>query len=528
MKRRPGGRPRKIVLYDTTLRDGDQSEYINFSLEDKLRVLSELDDLGIDYVEGGWPGGNPRDAGFFAEARSLRLRHARLVAFALTRRAGRKAPAETGLTAVLRSGVQTAALVGKTWDRQIRDALRASLSENLRMIHDSVSFLKRRLGEVFFDAEHFFDGYLSDPEYAVKCLEAAADAGADWLVLCDTNGGSIPSEIRHVVREVIGRVNTPLGIHAHNDSELAVANTMAAVEEGVTQVQGTINGYGERCGNANLCSIIPNLRFKMKLDCLQDQRIARLRRLSRVIAELANQPPSRQQPYVGDSAFAHKGGIHISAVTRNSWTYEHVNPVAVGNQRRILVSDLSGKSTIVEKAREYRLDLPGEGKTLKAMVDVLKSMEKQGYRYEGAEASFELLMKKALGRKKKFFNLVGFRVLDEKKQEREPPYSEATVMIEVEGKVEHTAAEGLGPVNALDNALRKALDKLFPQLRTMQLLDYKVRVLPAGEGTASQVRVLIECGDGKRKWSTVGVSHNIIEASWQALLDAVEYKLQLD
>ena len=516
------------MLYDTTLRDGDQSEYINFSKEDKLRVLEELDHLGIDYVEGGWPGGNPRDTAFFEEAGRLTLRHARLVAFGMTRRAGRKASREPGLNSILTSKVRAATLVGKAWDLQVKDVLRVPLAENLRMIEDSVALLKKGLEEVFFDAEHFFDGYLSNPDYALQCLRAAQSSGADCLVLCDTNGGMIPAVVQRVVREVVGAVKAPLGIHTHNDSELAVANSLAAVEEGVVQVQGTVNGYGERCGNANLCSIIPNLQFKMQRSCLPARKMVLLRRCSRLVAELANQSPSRQQPYVGDSAFAHKGGIHISAVRRKPRAYEHVVPEAVGNRRRILVSDLSGRATVLEKAREYNLDLAGREGTVQEIVDTLKRMEKQGYRYEGAEASFELLMKKALGKKRKFFKLVGFRVLDEKKKEKEPPYSEATVMIEVDGKVEHTAAEGLGPVNALDNALRKALEKFFPQLSSVELLDYKVRVLPAREGTASQVRVLLECWDGKRKWSTVGVSYNIIEASWQALLDAVDYKLQLD
>lgn len=517
----------KIQLYDTTLRDGDQSEYIHFSKEDKLRILEVLDEFGMDYVEGGWTAANPRDSAFFREAGRLRLRHCRLVAFALTRRAGRKASEDPGLRSILRSGVGVATVVGKTWDMQVRDALRSSLAENLRMIHDSVSYLKKHLDEVFFDAEHFFDGFLSNPEFAVRCVEAARDAGADCVILCDTNGGMIPSQVGRTVGEVAARVRVPLGIHAHNDSDMAVANTIAAVEQGAVQVQGTMNGYGERCGNANLASVIPNVQIKLGRHCLPARKLVRLRECSRLVAELANQSPSRHQPYVGDSAFAHKGGIHVSAVLRDPRTYEHVPPESVGNHRRFLVSDLSGKATVEEKAREFRLDLTKKEGALQEILDTLKGMEIQGYRYEGADASFELLMRKALGGKKKSFKLLGFRVLDEKRQEQEPPYSEATVMIETDGRVEHTAAEGEGPVNALDNALRKALEKFFPQLKTVRLLDYKVRVLSAGEGTSSRVRVLIESGDGARKWSTVGVSHNIIEASWQALLDAIEYKLQI-
>jgi len=519
---------KKVLIYDTTLRDGDQSEYINFSKEDKLRILQELDDFGVDYVEGGWPIANPRDEAFFKEAAGFKLGHTKLVAFGLTRRPGEKASQDPGLKAMLRCGVQTATLVGKSWDMQVKDALRISKKENLRMIHDSISFLKKRMDEVIFDAEHFFDGYRSNPDYAVLCIHAAEEAGADCIVLCDTNGGMFPSIAQQIVREVYQQVSTPLGIHAHNDTDLAVANSMAAVEEGVVHVQGTINGYGERCGNANLCSIIPNLHFKMGRACMPEKKIAGLRRCSRVVSELANLTPSRQQPYVGDSAFAHKGGIHVSAVMRNPRTYEHMIPEAVGNRRRILVSDLSGKATVEAKAKEYSVDLKGREAAVPEILNTLKGMEKKGYRYEGADASFELLMKKTLGEKHKPFKLVGFRVLDEKKKEGEPPYSEATIMIDKDGKVEHTAAEGQGPVNALDKALRKALDKLFPQLRSVRLLDYKVRVLPAGEGTGSTVRVLIQSGDGERKWTTVGVSSNIIEASWQALLDSVDYKLQLD
>jgi len=527
--RRPKSRcaPGKIILYDSTLREGDQSEQINFSKEDKLRILEKLDALGMDYIEGGWPGGNLKDTEFFREARRTRLARGKLVAFGMTRRPGKAASQDSGILSILRSGVTAATLVGKTWDLHIQEVLRVSFSENLRMIHDSVAYLKRNLEEVFFDAEHFFSGYLANPEVAIRCIRAAEEAGADCIVLCDTNGGMIPRQIRQVVRDVLQKISVPLGIHAHNDSDLAVANTLAAVEEGVLHVQGTINGYGERCGNANLCSIVPNLQLKLGFPCLPEERISELRGCSRFVAELANQVPQRQQPYVGDSAFAHKGGIHVSAVLKNPATYEHVPPESVGNQRRILISDVSGKSTVVEKAKEFRLDLSEKDGSVQRVVDALKEMEKKGYRYEGAEASFELLMKGALGKKPRFFRLIGFRVLDEKKKENEPPYSEATVMIEVDGRVEHTAAEGRGPVNAMDNALRKALEKFYPQLAEVRLLDYKVRVLPAGGGTGSHVRVLIESGDGKRKWSTVGVSFNIIEASWQALVDSIHYKLEM-
>ncbi len=518
----------RIEVYDGTLREGDQCELINFSLEDKVRILEKLDDLGVDYVEGGWPGANPKDASFFREALSRRLRRTRLVAFGMTRRPGTQASRDPGLRSMLRAGVEVAAVVGKTWDLHVREALRVSLSENLRMIHDSIRYLKRRLAKVFFDAEHFFDGYLENPDYVMRCLRAAEEAGADCLVLCDTNGGMIPSRLGGVVREVMGRVTVPLGIHAHNDSGLAVANSMAAVEEGAVHVQGTINGFGERCGNADLCTLLPNLHFKLGRPCLPSESIKRLRECSLFVSELANQAPDRHRPYVGESAFAHKGGIHVSAVLKNPKTYEHVPPESVGNRRRFLVSDVSGKATVEEKARQYRLSLDGKGALSREILETLKEMEKKGYRYEGAEASFELLMKRSLGRLPRFFRLVGFRVLDEKRREAEPPYSEATVVIEVGGRVEHTASEGMGPVNALDNALRKALEKFYPSLRTIRLLDYKVRVLPSSDGTGSHVRVLIESGDGTRTWSTVGVSYNIIEASWQALVDAVAYKLQME
>ncbi len=529
MKKRKGSSATKrIVLYDITLREGDQSEYINFSKEDKLLILKKLDDFGMDYVEGGWPGANPKDTAFFQEAVRLNLAQAKLTAFGMTRRPGLTASRDPGIQTILRSGVRVATLVGKTWDLHVKEALRVSYTENLRMIRDSISFLKKRLEEVFFDAEHFFDGYISNPEHAVRCIQAAEEAGADCIILCDTNGGMIPSRLQQIVREVFPIVKVPLGIHAHNDSDLAVANSLAAVQEGVVQIQGTINGYGERCGNANLCSVIPNLQLKMKMPCVPREKLRSLRECSRFVAELANQIPNRQRPYVGESAFAHKGGIHVSAVTKNPRTYEHIQPEVVGNQRRFLVSDVSGKSTIGEKARQFGLDLRRKKGAAQEIMDTLKNMEKKGYRYEGAEASFELMMRKALGEREKFFNLVGFRVIDEKREEKEPPYSEATVKIEVDGRVEHTAAEGEGPVNALDNALRKALEKFYPGLRSVRLMDYKVRVLPSGEGTRSHVRVLIQSGDGKHRWSTVGVSYNIIEASWQALVDAVEYKLRME
>jgi len=381
------------------------------------------------------------------------------------------------------------------------------------------------MDEVIYDAEHFFDGYRANPEYALKTIAAAEEAGVDLIVLCDTNGGALPSEIYRVVRELKKKVKVPLGIHTHNDSGLAVANSLAAVEAGVNQVQGTINGYGERCGNADLCSLLPSLAIKLKVNCISPTKLRRLREVSRFVNELANLVPDKHQPFVGDSAFAHKGGTHINAIQRNPETYEHINPELVGNQRRVLISDLSGKSSVLFKAEEFGINLKSKDPATLAILKNLKDLENQGFQFEGADASFEILMKKALKTDRKFFRLLGFRVIDEKRKEGEPPYSEATIMVEVGGRVEHTAAVGNGPVNALDNALRKALEKFYPELKEVELKDFKVRVLTTGEGTTAKVRVLIESGDRHDRWGTVGVSHNIIEASWQALVDSIDYKL---
>ncbi len=517
-----------IELYDTTLRDGTQAEDISFSVEDKIRIARRLDEMGIHYIEGGWPGSNPRDIEFFKAMRTQRLKSSRLVSFGSTRRAGRKVSADGNIKALLRAETPCAAIVGKTWRLHVTKALRVSLEENLDMIFDTIRYLKRRMDKVFFDAEHFFDGYKDDPEYAIKALLIARDAGADCLVLCDTNGGTLPFEIGDIVRKVKERVDSPLGIHAHNDSETAVANTIVAVKEGVVHVQGTINGFGERCGNANLCSIIPALRLKMGIRCIGDEQLKRLRETSRFVYELANLPHQKHQPYVGDSAFAHKGGIHVSAVLKSPETYEHIRPELVGNHQRVLVSDLSGRSNIIYKAQEYGVDIQSNAEVVQKVLKDLKVLEHEGFQYEGAEASFELLIQKALKKKEKYFRLLGFRVIDEKKKEEEQPYSEATIKLEVGGVVEHTAAEGCGPVNALDKALRKALERFYPSIKEVQLLDFKVRVLAGGQGTAARVRVLVESGDGRDKWGTVGVSDNVIEASWQALVESLEYKLFKD
>jgi 2-isopropylmalate synthase len=516
---------RKVEIYDTTLRDGAQSEDVSFSVEDKLRILMRLDEFGIHYIEGGWPGSNPRDAEFFKRAGKLTLRNSRLAAFGSTHRASRKVHEDPSIKSLLNSGTPVVAIVGKTWDFHVREALRVSLQTNLDLIYGTICYLKKRVEEVFFDAEHFFDGYRVNPEYALKTLDAAVAAGADCLVLCDTNGGTMPGDIRNVVKSVVQRFNIDVGIHAHNDADCAVANSVIAVEAGASHVQGTINGLGERCGNANLVSVIPNLKLKLNKGCITKSKLRKLKDLSRFVTEIANLSPGKRQPYVGDSAFAHKGGIHVSAIMRHPETYEHVRPEWVGNYQRVLVSDLSGRSNIVRKIRDFRLKVDLEDPRVNEIVEQLKTLENQGFQFEGAEASLELLIKKTFGLHKKFFDLVGFRVIDSKRKEDAVPISEATIMVNVGGRTEHTAADGNGPVNALDNALRKALEKFYPQLSEVRLIDYKVRVLTAGTGTASKVRVLIESGDDKHKWGTVGVSENIIEASWQALVDSIEYKL---
>jgi 2-isopropylmalate synthase len=517
-----------VLIYDTTLRDGCQAEDISFTLEDKLRIAEKLEELGVDYIEGGYPGSNIRDADFFTQVRKLNLKNAKIASFGTTRKPNAKAAQDLSLKILLSAEAPVVTLVGKTWDLHVRDDLRISNEANLEVIADSIAYVKSRVEQVIFDAEHFFDGFRSNPEYAVECLQAAQEGGADWIVLCDTNGGRLPGEIREAIAKVSQSVTTPLGIHCHNDGELAVANTMAAVEMGARQVQGTINGFGERCGNLNLISLIANLQLKMGKNCVTPNQLKKLREVSHFFYELANIQPDKRQPYVGDSAFAHKGGLHVSGVLKNRETYEHIDPDSVGNRQRVLVSDLSGRSNVVYKGKEYGIDLEGQDDAVQDILRRTKELEGQGYEFEAAEASFELLIQQALGRKKKNFKLVGFRVIDEKRQEGEAPRSEATIMVEVDGVMEHAAAMGNGPVNALDQALRRALTKFYPGLNDVELLDYKVRVLSSGEGTAASVRVLIESGDGKARWGTVGVSQNVIEASWQALVDSIDYKLYKD
>jgi 2-isopropylmalate synthase len=517
-----------IKLYDTTLRDGTQAEDVSFLVADKIRIAQKLDELGIHYIEGGWPGSNPKDIAFFKDIQKVKLDQAKIAAFGSTRRAQTTPEKDHNIRTLIQAQPDVVTIFGKTWDFHVFEALRISLEENLELIFDSLAYLKQHVPEVVYDAEHFFDGYKANPEYALKTLQAAEQAGVDCIVLCDTNGGTLPHELPAILAEVKKAVKTPLGIHTHNDGECAVANSLMAVAYGIVHVQGTINGFGERCGNANLCSIIPALKLKMGKECVSDEQLKRLREISRTIYELANLVPGKHQPYVGNSAFAHKGGVHVSAIQRHPETYEHIRPELVGNVTRVLVSDLSGRSNILVKAEQFNINLDSKDPVTLEILESIKEMENKGYQFEGAEASFELLMRRALGTLRNHFSVIGFRVIDTKRHEDEMPSSEATVQVKVGGRIEHTAAEGNGPVNALDNALRKALESFYPQLKEMKLLDYKVRVLPAGKGTASVTRVLIESGDKHERWGTVGVSDNIIDASYQALVDALQYKLIKD
>ncbi len=520
-----------IQLYDTTLRDGAQKEGISFSVVDKLNITKKLDELSIHFIEGGWPGSNPKDVEFFAKAQSLTLSHAQLVAFGSTRRPKTSAETDANLQALADAGVEVVTIVGKSSELQVTKVLETTLEENLSMIADSVSYLKTRGLIVFFDAEHFFDGFKTNPSYALRVLQAAAEAGASCLVLCDTNGGSMPDEVTTAVEAAKKMTAVPLGIHAHNDGELAVANTLAAVNAGVEQVQGTINGYGERCGNANLCSVIPNLKLKMGIDCIADDQLAKLTEVAHYVSEAANLIPDASSPYVGSSAFSHKGGLHVSGFAKWSESYQHVDPAQVGNQPKALVSELAGKRNIIYKAKEMGVDLAPRGKEAQELLDQVKLLESRGFQYENAEASFELLVHRAKPDYKSPFELVDFMVVVERR--RRPPtlkkledmLSEAMVKVKVNDKIIHTAAEGNGPVNALDGALRKALLQFYPSLIKVKLIDYKVRILEESVGTESQVRVLIESSDGVERWRTVGSSTNIIEASWLALADSLEYWL---
>ena len=519
-----------MQLYDTTLRDGTQQEGISLSVADKLKIAQKLDELGIHFIEGGWPGANPKDTEFFVNAQDLNLERSVLVAFGSTKHPQSKVSKDANLQALVEAKTKVVTIVGKSWDLHVTQVLETSLENNLLLISESIGYLKSKGLTVFFDAEHFFDGYKANPGYAIQTVEAASKAGADCVVPCDTNGGALPSEVAAAIEAVGKAVAVPLGIHAHNDAEMAVANSLTAVQAGVVQVQGTINGYGERCGNANLCSIIPALKLKLGIDCIADEQLAKLTEVSHYVAELANVAPASHLPYVGTSAFAHKAGLHVSGLMKWEESYQHINPELVGNRPKVVVSELSGKRNIIYKAKELGVVLPPKGKEARRILEQIKLLESRGFQYEGADASFELLLHRAQPEYKPPFELIDFMVLVER--HRRPArggeselLAEATVKVKVDDRTIHTAAEGNGPVNALDQALRKALLEFYPDLTNVELVDYKVRILEESAGTGSQVRVLIESSDGQRQWRTVGSSTNIIEASWLALADSMEYCL---
>ncbi|WP_445251169.1 citramalate synthase [Microcoleus sp. D3_18a_C4] len=522
----------RLWIYDTTLRDGAQCEGLSLSLEDKLRIARQLDSLGIPFIEGGWPGANPKDVQFFWRLKEQPLTQAEVVAFCSTRRPGTTAANDEMLQAILSAGTRWVTLFGKSWDLHVIESLKTTLEENLAMIRDTIEYLRSQGRRVIYDAEHWFDGYKHNPDYAIKTLEVAADAGAEWLVLCDTNGGTLPHEVSQVVRDVLEALGTnrekslQLGVHTHNDSGVAVANALAAVREGVRMVQGTINGYGERCGNADLCSLIPNFQIKLNYDCIEDEQLVKLTQVSRSVSEIVNLAPDDRAPFVGLSAFAHKGGIHVSAVEKNPLTYEHLEPEKIGNRRRIVISDQAGLSNVLAKARTFGMDLDRKNPACRQILEKLKDLESQGYQFEGAEASFELLMREALGKRKRLFEIKGFQVHCDKGRE-ETVNSLATVKVTVNGQDILECAEGNGPVSALDAALRKALRNFYPAITDFNLTDYKVRILDGCAGTSAKTRVLAEFSNGQDRWTTVGVSGNILDASYQAVVEGLEYGLVL-
>ena len=514
-----------IYIYDSTLRDGAQAQGISFTVEDKLKIVNKLDRLGISYIEAGNPGSNPKDLEFFQRVKKLELKYAKLTAFGSTRRAGIRVEEDANVQSILKADTPAVAIFGKSWDFHVTDVLKTTLEENLLMIRDTLRFFKDTGKEVVFDAEHFFDGYKTNPIYALKALKAAVDGGADCLALCDTNGGCFPSEIYEITRQVREEFgDVPLGIHCHNDTGMAVANSMMAVEAGAVQVQGTFNGFGERCGNANLCTIIPNLQLKKGFVCIPEEKMIKLSTTARFISEVANIVHNERDPYVGNCSFAHKGGMHIDAVNKNPASFEHIDPDMVGNERRILMSEVSGRSTILSAINEVEPNLKKDSPETQKIIDRLKTLEHEGYQFEGAESSFELMVRKELGRYKSFFHLEDFKVITTDPG-KEKLSASAIIKVKVGEFTEITAAEGDGPVNALDRALRKALEVFYPQLKNMRLSDFKVRVLDSKAATAAKVRVLIESTDGETSWNTVGVSTDIINASWKALVDSVEYML---
>lgn len=520
---------KKIAIYDTTLRDGAQAEGVSFSAVAKVQVAKRLDEFGIDYIEGGFAASNPKDMEFFRLIKKEPLKHSKIAAFGSTRRANTAPEDDKGLAALLEADTPVCTIFGKSWLLHVTEVLQTTPEENLAMIADSVRFLKANGKEVIYDAEHFYDGYKDNPEYALSALKAAADAGADCLVLCETNGGALPEDVAQITKAVVEAFETPVGVHTHNDGELGVANALFGVRAGAVHVQGTINGIGERVGNCNLSSVVPNLMLKMDLECLPKAgNLKQLRALCQFVYEQANMRPQPKQPFVGDSAFAHKAGMHVDGVRKVSHSFEHINPETVGNQRRILISELSGASNVFLKAIEMGLEVDRKSPEVKKVLKQLEQMEKEGYEYESADASFQMLIKKVLKKHKPFFDLEGFRVINERHDPEEGCLSEATVKLRVGDEVEFTVGEGDGPVDALNQALRKALVRFYPVIADVVLKDYSVRILDPEEATAAKTRVLIESGDGENTWGTVGVSENIIEASWEALVDSVEYKLFLE
>ncbi|QLE40730.1 citramalate synthase [Nostoc sp. C052] len=537
----------QLWLYDTTLRDGTQREGLSVSIEDKLRIARRLDQLGIPFIEGGWPGANPKDVQFFWQLQEDPLKQAEIVAFCSTRRPNSTAATEPMLQDILAAGTRWVTIFGKSWDLHVTTGLKTTLAENLAMIRDTIEYLRSQGRRIIYDAEHWFDGYKHNRDYALQTLEVAIAAGAEWLVLCDTNGGTLPHEISQIVQDVVkvtGKLGTgdwglgtrkdssqspipQIGIHTHNDSEMAVANAIAAVMAGAKMVQGTINGYGERCGNANLCSLIPNLQLKAGYSCITEDQLTQLTEASRFVSEVVNLAPDEHAPFVGRSAFAHKGGIHVSAVERNPLTYEHIQPEQVGNRRRIVISEQSGLSNVLAKARSFGIELDQQKAEAREILQRLKDLESEGFQFEAAEASFVLLMHEALGDRQKFFEVKGFQVHCDLIEGKETSNALATVKVAVDGRNILEAAEGNGPVAALDAALRKALVNFYPQIATFDLTDYKVRILDGHTGTAAKTRVLVESGNGRQRWTTVGVSNNILAASYQAVVEGLEYGLLL-
>ena len=521
-----------IQVYDTTLRDGSQGEGISLSLDDKIKIARQLDRLGVTFIEGGWPGANPKDVQFFWRLKEEPLQNSELVAFCSTRRPNVIAAEDKMLQAILAAGTHWVTIFGKSWDLHVTETLKTSLEENLAMIRDTIKYLRSQGRKVIYDAEHWFDGYKRNSEYAMLTLKTATEAGAEWLALCDTNGGTLPHEVTEIVTEIVTAMpetKGKLGIHTHNDAGTAVANAIAAVRAGATMIQGTINGYGERCGNANLCTLIPNLQLKLGYSCLGQHELGKLSPTSRLISEIVNLAPDDHAPFVGRSAFAHKAGVHVSAVEKNPLTYEHIQPELIGNQRRIVISDQSGLSNVLHYAAKFGINLSKQDVTCRQILDRLKNLENEGYQFEAAEASFELLMRSILTPGKQLFLLKGFQVHCNIQQEQDNPASRAlaTIKVEVDGKNLLEVAEGNGPVAALDRALRKALVEFYPQIADFYLADYKVRILDGGAGTAAKTRVLVESSNGVKRWTTVGVSANILDASYQAVVEGMEYGLLL-